>query len=57
MANSDTLDNRYLEKVKNDYNEIYGIKGIKYYNSIQKENLKAKTHKKVSFSGEILYSN
>ena len=59
LVNRDLLDKRnsYLTKVKSDYNEIYGEKGIKYFESIQKDNLKPKTNKKVSFSGDIQYSN
>ena len=59
LVNRDLLDKRnaYLENVKNEYNFIYGEKGLKYFQSIQKDNAKAKTNKKVSFSGEIQYSN
>ena len=59
LVNRDLLDKRnaYLENVKNEYNFIYGEKGLKYFQSIQKDNSKAKTNKKVSFSGEIQYSN
>ena len=59
MINRDLLDKRnsYLVNVKSEYNDIYGEKGIKYFESIQKENIKPKTNKKVSFSGEIQYSN
>ena len=46
-----------MTKVRNDYNDIYGEKGIKYFESIQKDNLKPKSGKKVSFSGDIQYSN
>ncbi len=59
MVNRDLLEKRnsYLINVKNEYNDIYGEKGIKYFKSIQKDNIKPKTYKKVSFSGEIQYSN
>ena len=59
LVNRDLLDKRnaYLEHVKNEYNNIYGEKGLKYFESIQKDNQKTKTNKKVSFSGEIQYSN
>ena len=49
--------NSYLKKVKKDYNFIYGQKGNNYFNSIQKNVQKPKQNKKVSFSGEIEYSN
>ena len=59
LVNRDSLDKRnaYLVNVKNEYNDIYGEKGIKYYESIQKDNIKTKLNKKVSFSGDIQYSN
>ena len=49
--------NAYLKKVKKDYNYIYGQRGNNYFNSIQKDVQKPKTKKKVSFSGQIEYSN
>ena len=59
LVNRDLLDKRniYLDNVKKEYNDIYGEKGIKYFESIQKDNIKPKTNKKVTFSDEILYSN
>ena len=59
LVNRDSLDKRndYLANIKSEYNDIYGEKGIKYYESIQKDNIKPKLNKKVSFSGDIQYSN
>ena len=65
LTKSNTLVNRelsdtrnaYLIKVRNEYNDIYGEKGKKYFESITTDNLKPKGNKKVSFSGEIEYSN
>ena len=59
LVNRDLLDKRnyYLRKVKNEYNDIYGEKGLKYFQNMQKENQKPKTNKKVTFSGDIQYSN
>ena len=59
LVNRDSLDKRnaYLVNIKNEYNDIYGEKGLKYYESIQKDNIKPKLNKKVSFSGDIQYSN
>ena len=59
LVNRDSLDKRnaYLVNIKNEYNDIYGEKGLKYYESIQKDNIKPKQNKKVSFSGDIQYSN
>ena len=58
-CNRDLLDKRntYLKKVKKEYNQIYGQRGAKYFESIQKNIQKPKKNKKVSFSGEIQYSN
>ena len=38
MVNRDLSDKRsvYLKKVKKEYNQIYGQKGAKYFESIQK---------------------
>ena len=49
--------NAYLKKVKKDYNSIYGQRGNNYFNSIQTDVQKPKKKKKVSFSGQIEYSN
>ena len=49
--------NAYLKKVKKDYNSIYGQRGNNYFNSIQNDVQKPKKKKKVSFSGQIEYSN
>ena len=49
--------NSYLKKVKKEYNLIYGQKGNNYFNSIQNDVQKPKKKKKVSFSGQIEYSN
>ena len=59
LVNRDLLDKRntYLKKVKKEYNQIYGQRGAKYFESIQKNIQKPKKNKKVSFSGEIQYSN
>ena len=59
LVNRDLLDKRnvYLDNVKKEYNDIYGEKGMKYFESIQKENRKPKSKKTVSFSGNIQYSN
>ena len=59
MVNRDLLDKRnvYLKKVKKEYNQLYGKRGAKYFESIQKSEPKPKTNKKVSFSGEVQYSN
>ena len=59
LVNRDLLDKRnaYLKKVKKEYNQIYGQKGAKYFESIQKNIQKPKKNKKVSFSGEVQYSN
>ena len=59
LVNRDLLDKRndYLKKVKKEYNQIYGQKGAKYFESIQKDIQKPKKNKKVSFSGEVQYSN
>ena len=46
-----------MKKVKKEYNQIYGTRGVKYFESIQKNVDKPKKNKKVSFSGEIQYSN
>ena len=53
------MDNRefYLKKIRAEYKEIYGKKGINYYNSIQQNNRKPKKIGKVKFSGNIQYSN
>ena len=55
LTQSNTLVNRelsearsaYLIKVRNEYNDIYGEKGKKYYESITTDNLKPKGNKKV----------
>ena len=59
LVNRDLLDKRnaYLKKVKKEYNQIYGQRGAKYFESIQKNIPKPKKNKKVSFSGEVQYSN
>ena len=59
LVNRDLLDKRntYLKKVKKEYNQIYGQRGARYFESIQKNISKPKTNKKVSFSGEVQYSN
>ena len=59
MVNRDLSDKRsvYLKKVKKEYNQIYGQKGAKYFESIQKNISKPKKNKKVSFSEDIQYSN
>ena len=60
LVNRDLMDKRntYLKKVKKEYNLIYGQKGNNYFNSIQQNIQKPpKKNKKVSFSGEIEYSN
>ena len=50
--------NSYLKKVKKEYNLIYGQRGNNYFNSIQKNEQKPKkVNKKVSFSGDIQYSD
>ena len=50
--------NSYLKKVKKEYNLIYGQRGNNYFNSIQKNEQKPKkVNKKVSFSGDIHYSD
>ena len=46
-----------MKKVRADYKEIYGKKGINYFNSIQQNNRKPKKNGKVSFSDNIEYSN
>ena len=58
LINRDLLDkrNEYLNNVKNTYNDIYGEKGVKYFESIRVDNVKTKSNKKVSFSGDIQYS-
>ena len=59
LVNRDLMDKRntYLKKVKKEYNLIYGQKGNNYFNSIQQNIQRTKKNKKVSFSGEIEYSN
>ena len=59
LVNRDLLDKReyYLKKVKTEYQEIYGKKGVNYFNSIQENIPKPKKGGKVKFSGEIEYSN
>ena len=59
LVNRDLMKERnsYLKKVKKEYNLIYGQKGNNYFNSIQNDVQKVKKNKKVSFSGEIEYSN
>ena len=59
LVNRDLLNKRstYLKKVKKEYNQIYGEKGAKYFESIQKNEEKPKKNTKVSFSGDIQYSN
>ena len=59
LVNRDLMDKRntYLKKVKKEYNLIYGQKGNNYFNSIQQNIQRPKKNKKVSFSGEIEYSN
>ena len=59
LVNRDLLNRRnvYLKKVKKDYNKLYGQRGVKYFESIQKNIEKPKKNKKVSFSGDIQYSN
>ncbi len=59
LVNRDLLNRRnlYLKKVKKDYNKLYGQRGAKYFESIQKNIEKPKKNKKVSFSGDIQYSN
>ena len=59
MMNKELLGKQkdYLDNIKNEYNLIYGEKGKKYFESILKDTKKPKLHKKVSFSGEIQYSN
>ena len=49
--------NSYLKKVKKEYNLIYGQRGNNYFNSIQTNIPKEKKQKRVSFSGEIQYSD
>ena len=46
-----------MKKVKKEYNQIYGKRGAKYFESIQTSVEKPKKNKKVTFSGEIQYSN
>ena len=59
LVNRDLLNRRnvYLKKVKKDYNKLYGQRGVKYFESIQKNIEKPKKNKKVTFSGDIQYSN
>ena len=59
LVNRDLLDKReyYLNKVKVEYQQIYGQKGVNYFNSIQHFIPKPKKCGKVKFSGEIEYSN
>ena len=60
LVNRDLLDKRnvYLKKVKKEYNQLYGKRGIKYFESIQKNDQKQKRNKKkVTFSGDVQYSN
>ena len=59
LVNRDLLNRRnlYLKKVKKDYNKLYGKRGAKYFESIQKNVQKPKKNKKVTFSGELEYSN
>ena len=59
LVNRDLMDKRntYLKKVKKEYNLIYGQKGNNYFNNIKQNIQKPKKNKKVSFSGEIEYSN
>ena len=60
LVNRDLLDKRsvYLKKVKKEYNQLYGKRGIKYFESIQKNEQKPKKNKKkVTFSGDVQYSN
>jgi len=59
LINRDLLDKRnvYLKKVKKEYNQIYGKRGAKYFESIQKDVERTKKDKKVTFSGDIQYSN
>ena len=59
LVNRDLMKERnsYLKKVKKEYNLIYGQKGNNYFNSIQNDVQKVKKNKKVSFSGEVEYSN
>lgn len=59
LVNRDLLNRRnlYLKKVKKDYNKLYGQRGAKYFESIQKNVQKPKKNKKVTFSGELQYSS
>ena len=59
LVNRDLLDKSdfYLKKARTEYKEIYGKKGINYFNSIQQNNKKPKKIGKVRFSGNIEYSN
>ena len=59
LVNRDLLDKRefYLKKVKLEYQNIYGQKGVNYFNKIQQNIPKPKKGGKVKFSGEIEYSN
>ena len=59
IVNREMLDKRdlYLKKVELNYMEIYGEKGLKFFNSIlndKKSN--PKKSRKVQFSNDIIYS-
>ena len=59
LINRDMLDKReaYLKNVELDYKDIYGVKGVKFCNNMQrctKSNPKKKC--KVQFSNNIQYS-
>ena len=59
VVNRDMLDKRdiYLTSVESDYRDIYGTKGVKFYNNMKNQAKKSPINKKnVKFSHKIQYS-
>ena len=60
LLNRDMLDKReiYLKNVQSHYKEIYGNKGVKFCNDMQKrsKSMTPKKRAKVQFSNHIQYS-
>ena len=59
LINRDMLDKReiYLKKAKAEYKDIYGNKGVKYCNDMQRKfKIKPQKNNKVKFSNSIQYS-
>ena len=59
ILNRDMLDKReaYLKNVAFEYKDIYGSKGVKFFNDMQKYNKSSpKKQRKVQFTDYIEYS-